>query len=77
MDDGEPFPLEGLFGETAVLFENQMPAIDQRLQGSERLTITMGFWPTWPVTRTYSAEFRTAGYWTARQLLSACDRQVP
>ena len=76
--DSKPvFPLQGLFGETDALFDKRVNEIKQQMLGGSDVTITLGFWPTWPVTQTYSARFAISGYATANAALAACDKLMP
>jgi len=76
--DSKPvFPLQGLFGETDALFDKRVNEIKQQMLGGSDVTITLGFWPTWPVTQTYSARFAISGYATASAALAACDKLMP
>jgi hypothetical protein len=77
VDSSPAFPLQGLFGETDALFDKRVNEIKQQMLGGSDVTITLGFWPTWPITRTYSARFEISGYATARAALAACDKLMP
>jgi hypothetical protein len=45
------------------------------MAGGERLTLALGFWPTWPVTRTQTATLSLAGFDIAFAALRACSEQ--
>ncbi len=77
VDSKTPFPLQSLFGETDVLFDQQVEEIMQQFRSGSSVTVTMGFWPTWPVSRTYSVNFAISGYAMASEALQKCDGLVP
>jgi hypothetical protein len=76
--DSQPaFPLQGLFGETDVLFDARVDEIKQQLRDGTSATVTLGFWPTWPVTQAYSTRFAVSGYAAASAALQTCDSLIP
>jgi len=77
VDSKAAFPLQGLFGETDVLFDKRVGEIKQQMLNGSSVTVTLGFWPTWPVTQAYSAHFPINGYATASAALATCDRLMP
>lgn len=77
VDSKATFPLQGLFGETDVLFDKRVNEIKQQMLSGSSVTVTLGFWPTWPVTQAYSAQFPISGYATASAALGTCDRLMP
>ena len=77
IDSQAAFPLPGLFGETDVLFKEQYNEIMQQFRSGSSVTVTIGFWPTWPVTRAYSASFAIDGFATANEALQTCEGLVP
>ncbi len=77
VDSETPFPLQSLSGETDVLFDQQVEEIMQQFRRGSSVTVTMGFWPTWPVSRTYSVNFAIGGYPMASEALQKCDGLVP
>lgn len=77
VDSNTAFPLQGLFGETDVLFDRRVSEITQQMRNGSSVTVTLGFWPTWPVTQAYSARFPISGYATASAALRTCDSLTP
>lgn len=77
VDSKAAFPLQRLFGETDVLFEKRVSEIKQQMLGGSSVTVTLGFWPTWPVTQAYGARFPISGYARASAALATCDRLMP
>ncbi len=77
VDSNAVFPLQGLFRETDVLFDKRVSDIKQQMLVGSSVTVTLGFWPTWPVTQAYGAHFPISGYATASAALATCDRLMP
>lgn len=77
VDSKAAFPLQRLFGETDALFDKRVSEIKQQMLGGSSVTVTLGFWPTWPVTQAYSAHFPISGYARASAALATCDRLMP
>lgn len=77
VDSNTAFPLQGLFRETNVLFDKRVNEIKQQFRSGSSVTVTLGFWPTWPVTQAYSARFAINGYSAASAALQTCDALMP
>lgn len=45
------------------------------MAGGHTLTVALGFWPTWPKTKTQTARFDLAGFANAYAALQACSQQ--
>lgn len=46
-----------------------------RMAGGRTLTVALGFWPTWPKTKTQTANIDLAGFANAYAALQACSQQ--
>jgi hypothetical protein len=77
VDAETPFPLQQLFRETDVVFSARISDIKRQFLSGAAATVTIGFWPTWPVTQAYSARFAIDGYAAASAALQACDKLLP
>jgi hypothetical protein len=77
VDAEPPFPLQRLFRETDVVFSEKINDIMRQFRNGTSATVTLGFWPTWPVTQAYSARFAIDGYAAASSALQACDKLLP
>lgn len=74
IDQNEPFPLEKLFGESSILIEQDTQKITTQLLDGQKLTIKLGFWPTWPQTETHSIDFVLSDFDKAYQSFQACEK---
>jgi len=72
-DGGELLPLESLYSETAVLVENSYKALLTGMQSNSIMTVRLGFWPSWPVTKSYQARIEMTGFTPALKQLQACN----
>ena len=56
---------------TATVNEHYRELINQLLNG-QQVTIKLGFWPTWPITKTRSIQYDLEGFNSAYQMLQTC-----
>lgn len=77
VDAETPFPLQRLFRETDVVFSERINDLKRQFGSGSSATVTLGFWPTWPVTQAYSARFAIGGYAAASAALQTCDKLLP
>ena len=74
VDNYDPQPIDRLLGETSVVFDSQPDKIrDQFIQG-RRARLALGFWPTWPKTKTVITEFNLLGFTRAWQRFQQCQK---
>ena len=52
VDDDKHFPLDRLVRDSDLMFTKEYAAITQAFIAGNSLRITLGFWPTWPITET-------------------------
>lgn len=74
IDQNTPFPLEKLFGDSSILIRQNTQDITSQLLDGQKLTIKLGFWPTWPQTQTHSIDFALADFDKAYQSFQACEK---
>ncbi len=74
--NGEKFALETISNETNVLFRTQFDQITQALNKGSIAKVTLGFWPTWPHTQSYSQEVPVSGFTQAYHALQRCNQLV-
>ena len=74
IDQNAPFPLEKIFGESSILIEQNTQKITAQLLDGQKLTLKMGFWPTWPQTETHSIDFALSDFDKAYQSFQACEK---
>ncbi len=68
-------PFDRLFKETtAIVSGDDVPALYARMASSPGMVVSLGFWPTWPITETRSVSYTLADFQTAILALRACNR---
>jgi len=70
---GDVLPLESLYSETAVLVASTYAALLANMQSNSIMTVRLGFWPSWPVTKSYQARIEMEGFTPALSQLQACN----
>ena len=68
------FPLETVVNDTDLSFSKQRAALLAAMGSGDDLTLTVGFWPTWPVTHTYSIAISLRHFAPAMQAWETCNR---
>lgn len=68
------WPLSSLLNETALDFSNKSDAIVAAMLVNEKVTVSVGFWPTWPVTHAYQGSWNIQSFPVAWEALKQCER---
>ena len=74
IDQNTVLPLEKLFGDSSILIEKNTKKITNQLRHAEKLTIKLGFWPTWAKTETRSISFSLINFDKIYQAFMACEK---
>jgi len=74
IDQNEHFPLEYLFGETSIIIKKNIQQITSQLLNGKKLTVNLGFWPTWPKKETSHIDFLLSDFNKAYQSFLACEK---
>lgn len=74
--DTTPFELESLLNETSLAFTRQYNDLLRALKQGETLKITLGFWPSWPVSQTYSSTVPITGFDVAYSAWNKCNKML-
>lgn len=72
--DGRTFALETVERRTNPVFSKQRAAILAAMRSGQTLQLSLGFWPTWPITHTYSVSFPIQHFGTAYSAWETCNR---
>jgi hypothetical protein len=70
------FDLETVERRTNPAFSRQRRALLDAMMSGHTLELTLGFWPTWPVTHTYSVSFPLQHFASAYAALETCNAQL-
>lgn len=74
IDQHEHFDLETVDRRTNLVFTRQKNRLLNVMQNSQQFTLTLGFWPTWPQTQTYSVDIPLQDFASAMTALNTCNR---
>lgn len=74
IDKGQHFNLETVERRTNLVFTQQKNRLLNVMQNGQQFTLTLGFWPTWPQTQTYSVDIPLQNFASAMTALKTCNR---
>ncbi|MEZ5508862.1 MAG: hypothetical protein R3F47_03045 [Gammaproteobacteria bacterium] len=74
IDQHAHFDLETVERRTNLVFTRQKNRLLNVMQNGQQFTLTLGFWPTWPQTQTYSVDIPLQGFASAMTALNTCNR---
>ncbi|MFT6903779.1 MAG: hypothetical protein ACJAS1_000424 [Oleiphilaceae bacterium] len=72
IDSEAQLPLEQLADDYSVSYQQHYQALLELMKTGKQATLTLGFWPTWPISRTYSVDFELSDLPSAYQSLVTC-----
>ena len=76
LDNGAHFDLEKLTKETNIEFTSQRQAMVDALGQANIATLSVGFWPTWPVTAPKTLDIPVAQFNQAYQAWQNCNQML-
>jgi len=72
IDDLPQLPIEKLYNDFSITYKTQYQTVVDRMKMGEQFVLTLGFWPSWPVTHTYSISLGLGEFSAAQQALMTC-----
>ena len=72
LDQQAQIPIEQVLNETDIRYAKNIQEVLRKMQTAEHLTLSLGFWPTWPVTRTHQLDFDISDFSLAFNKLKTC-----
>jgi len=72
IDDQPQLPIEKLHNDFSISYKAQYQTLVERMKKGDQAVLTLGFWPSWPVTHTYSVNLGLGEFATAQQALLTC-----
>ncbi|MCP5419145.1 MAG: hypothetical protein H6970_02115 [Gammaproteobacteria bacterium] len=76
IDEGNPIQTKQVVGEKTVVFEQDMAAIVAQFKKGYAVKVYLRFWPTWPATESFPAQFSLRGFTKAYEGLANCHAPV-
>jgi hypothetical protein len=76
VDEGRHFPLEKLVRDSDLMFTRDYAAMTQAFMDAHSLRITLGFWPSWPVTETKTITLSLQHFARAHRAWKLCQSLI-
>ncbi|HVL00711.1 MAG TPA: hypothetical protein VM553_12905, partial [Dongiaceae bacterium] len=74
IDSSNVFPLETIERRTNLAFSRQRSALLSAMKNGQNLELALGFWPTWPVTQTYTVNIPLQHFASAYAAWETCNK---
>jgi hypothetical protein len=62
VDDEPPMHSTAIAHKTYLAFDQNIPALVEKLRAGRQLTVFLRFWPTWPETQAFPVRFSLSGF---------------
>lgn len=72
VDDQLQTPIEKLYNDFSIVYKMHYLAVIESLKVGKTALLTLGFWPSWPVTHPYSVSLELGEFAAAQQALMTC-----
>lgn len=76
VDEGRHFPLDQVVRESDLMFTLDYAAMTQAFIQGRSLRITLGFWPSWPVTETKTVQLPLTHFARAHRAWELCQSLI-
>lgn len=76
IDHNPQHPIDRLERETNAIFEKHWNVLVKEMLNGRQAVLTFGFWPTWPMSRTYSSSFDLTHFPRAWRALESCKQKA-
>ena len=73
VDDHSRHTIDRLFKNTSAIFETDAELIRDEFKRGLNAKLILGFWPTWPVNKSYALEFDLRGFTKAYNEFLQCE----
>ena len=73
IDEQNLFNIDRLHNKSNVVFESQADEIRQEFINGLKAKLTLGFWPSWPKTNSFSTHFDLRGFTKSYNALVSCQ----
>lgn len=76
VDSHEQHSIETIKDKTNLIYKKGFRSLIQQMRKGESLEVSLGFWPTWPITRSYQTEIDLERFKEAFLNLSRCSKFI-
>jgi hypothetical protein len=74
VDLKNPHDIDRILDSSSAVFDLQADAIRDEFIKGLRARLTLGFWPTWPKTKSYTIEFSLRGFTATYNAFQRCKK---
>jgi hypothetical protein len=74
VDSSKPVAIDRVYKSTDVIFESAAEQIRNEFIKGLDARLTLGFWPTWPKTRSYTVAFDLRGFTKTYEAFHQCQQ---
>jgi hypothetical protein len=72
IDEHSQMPIEKLYNDFSISYKANYQTLVERMEAGEQVVLTLGFWPSWPITTTRSINVALGEFSAAQQALKTC-----
>ena len=72
IDANPQIAVENIVNHTSISFKKRYQTLISEMKEGEVARLTLGFWPTWPVTQTYNVNFELGQFALGHKALMKC-----
>lgn len=76
VDKFDRVDIDSIFSETNVAFNFHVDQLIAQMHKGDTAVLTLGFWPSWPMTHTYSTDISLSGFSKIMNKLGVCDKKI-
>ena len=75
VDENNRIPIESLYDENSISYKSSYASVIDEMKVGVQADLALGFWPTWPISQTYSVLFELQNFPEAYDDLVKCSQQ--
>lgn len=76
IDKFDRVDIDSIFSETNVVFNFRVDQLIAQMRKGDKALLTLGFWPSWPMTHTYSTDISLSGFSKVMNKLGECEKKI-
>ena len=76
VDKFDRVDIDSVFSDTNVVFNFHVDQLIAQMREGDKAVLTLGFWPEWPMTHTYSTDISLSGFSKIMNKLNVCDKKI-
>lgn len=76
VDKFDRVDIDSTFSDTNVVFNFHVDQLIAQMRKGDKAVLTLGFWPSWPMTHTYSTDISLSGFSKVINKLNTCEEKI-